>query len=300
MASVTELGYIGIGIENEPAWVEFATQVVGLQLLDEGLRDRFFLRMDSWHHRIAVHRNQGDDLLYLGWRVAGRPEFEAMQQQLEAAGVEFRLGTEAEARERHVLALIKLKDPAGIATEIFYGPEVSLNRPFHPGRPMHGRFATGTGGLGHCIVNQPDSERAYQFYKLLGMQGGIDYKVTLPGLPEARLTFMHCNSRQHSIAWGNVGGPRKKINHLLLEYEDLNDLGLTHDAVRARKIPVGLDLGIHSNDRLLTFYAANPSGWLWEVGVQVGQLAPTQQEYYREDVFGHQIETPELIFGPSD
>lgn len=301
MVSVTELGYIGIGVENEQAWRDYATQVVGLELLDEGLDDRFFLRMDNWHHRVTVHGNGGDDLLYLGWRVAGRRELEDMKAQLAGAGVVVREGTRAEAEERRVLGLLKLTDPGGIATEIFYGPEVSLHRPFHPGRPLHGRFSTGNGGMGHCIVNQPDSEAAYQFYRLLGMEGGVDYKVGPPDVPvNAELTFMHCNERQHSIAWGMPGASAKKINHLMIEYENLNDLGISHDAVRERQIPVAMALGIHSNDRVLSFYAVNPSGWLIELGAQVGQPHAAQHEYYRKDIFGHQLEKTGFIFADGE
>ena len=301
MVSVTELGYIGIGVENEQAWRDYATQVVGLELLDEGLDDRFFLRMDNWHHRVTVHRGGGDDLLYLGWRVAGRRELEDMKDQLAGAGVVVREGTRAEAEERRVLGLLKLTDPGGIATEIFYGPEVSLHRPFHPGRPLHGRFNTGNGGMGHCIVNQPDPEAAYQFYKLLGMEGGVDYVVGPPDVPvNAELTFMHCNDRQHSIAWGTLGASDKKINHLMIEYENLNDLGISHDTVRERQIPVAMALGIHSNDRVLSFYAVNPSGWLIELGAQVGQPHATQHEYYRKDIFGHQLEKTGFIFADGE
>jgi 2,3-dihydroxyethylbenzene 1,2-dioxygenase len=298
MSGVTELGYIGIGIKDEKAWVDFATKIVGLELLDEGLEDRFFLRMDLWHHRIAVHRNAGDDLLYLGWRVADEVAFKAMARTLETAEIDYRIASQAEAEERYVLGLIKLKDPAGIATEIFYGPEISMQRPFHPGRPLHGAFSTGAGGLGHCIVNQPDPDAAYAFYRALGLTGGVDYKIGPREAPEKlKLTFMRCNDRQHSIAWGNVGGSRKAVNHLMLEYTELYDFGYTYDLIRQHQIPVAMALGVHSNDRVLSFYAANPSGWLWEFGTPSGKPAPMQQEYYREDIFGHQIEARGYIFG---
>lgn len=296
MAGVTELGYIGIGVSDVDAWKAYATEVIGMEVLDEGLADRFFLRLDSFHHRLAVHNSGEDDLLYLGWRTAGRAEFEAMKETLRAADIPFREGSKAEAEERHVLGVLKLTDPGGIGTEIYYGPEVMMHRPFHPGRPLHGRFSTGSGGAGHCIVTQPDSEAAYRFYSALGLEGGVEVKVAPPVAPfDVELTFMHCNERQHSIAWSAPPTAAKKINHLMIEYQDLTDLGMSHDIVQQRKIPVAMSLGVHSNDRMLSFYSANPSGWLTELGAPIGQTHATQSEHYRSDIFGHQVARAEFF-----
>ncbi|MEL2319379.1 1,2-dihydroxynaphthalene dioxygenase, partial [Klebsiella pneumoniae] len=106
-AAVIELGYMGISVKDPAAWKSFAANMLGLQVLDEGDKDRFYLRMDNWHHRIVVHHNGQDDLEYLGWRVAGQPEFEALGQKLVDAGYKVRVCDKAEAQERMVLGLMK-------------------------------------------------------------------------------------------------------------------------------------------------------------------------------------------------
>lgn len=282
---VTELGYMGMSVTNGKAWKEYASEVVGMEVVDEGEKDRFYLRMDHWHHRIVVHVCDRDDLEYLGWRVAGPDELEEMAAKLKKAGYEFKVGTEAEAKERHVLGLLKLNDPSGNPTEIFWGPRVDVGKPFHPGRRMYGRFVTGEEGIGHCILRQEDDAKAYQFYRTLGLRGSVEYKLPLPNGMTAQPTFMHCNSRQHSVAFG-LGPMPKRINHMMIEYTDLDDLGLAHDIVRKRKLDVAVQLGKHSNDKALTFYHANPSGWLWELGWGAAKSGP-QQEYYHGDIFGH-------------
>ena len=92
MVQVTELGYMGIGVKDLDAWKNFATTIVGLELSEEGERDRCYLRMDYWHHRFVLHANGSDDLEYLGFRVAGGEEFAEMQHQLTEAGIKYRLG----------------------------------------------------------------------------------------------------------------------------------------------------------------------------------------------------------------
>ena len=203
-----------------------------------------------------------------------------------AAGLHH-LARKAQGRIAGILrrAELKLADPGGNPTEIFFGPQVDTHKPFHPGRPMFGKFLTGSQGIGHCILRQDDVEAAAQFYELLGLRGSVEYHLHLPNGMVAQPYFMHCNERQHSIAFG-LGPMEKRINHLMFEYTNLDDLGMAHDIVREKKIDVALQLGKHANDQALTFYCANPSGWLWEFGWGARQ-APSQQEYYTRDIFGH-------------
>ena len=285
MSNVTELGYLGFLATNLDEWKIFATEIAGMELVDEGEGDRFYLRMDNWHHRIAVHASDQDDLAYAGWRVVGPVEFEELVRKLEDAGIEIAVASDAEARERRVLGLAKTVDPGGNPTEIFFAPQVDTYRPFHPGRPMFGRFVTGEQGIGHCILRQDDVEAAVRFYRLLGLRGGVEYRLGLPNGMVAEPYFMHCNERQHSVAFG-LGPMDKRINHLMLEYTELDDLGLAHDIVRQRGIDVALQLGKHANDEALTFYCANPSGWLWEFGWGA-RKSLRQQEHYTRDIFGH-------------
>lgn len=285
LSDVTELGYLGLSATDLDAWKIYASEIAGMEVVDEGEGDRIYLRMDKWHHRITVHASDQDDLAYIGWRVAGPVEFEQIVKRLKDAKVEITVASDAEAQERRVLGLAKTVDPGGNPTEIFYSPQVDTFKPFHPGRPMFGRFLTGDQGVGHCILRQDDVEAAIQFYRLLGLRGAVEYRLNLPNGMVAEPYFMHCNERQHSVAFG-LGPMEKRINHLMIEYTELDDLGLAHDLVRQREIDVALQLGKHSNDEALTFYCANPSGWLWEFGWGA-KKAPAQQEHYTRDIFGH-------------
>ncbi len=287
MIQVTELGYMGLGVKNLDEWKNFATSIVGMELEEGRTADRCFLRMDYWHHRIILHADGSDDLAYLGFRVAGAEEFHGMQHQLSEAGIKYRVGSEEEATERHVLEILKLDDPDGNPIEIFHGPEVQASKPFYPGRRMHGHFKTATGGMGHCIVRENDIQAAYRFYSQLGMRGGVEYKIRF-GKQVVAPVFMHCNDRDHTVAFG-IGAQNRRINHLMIEVDNLDDVGLTYDLVRKHKIPVTITPGKHSNDQMYSFYFRNPSGWMFEYGWGA-RPATHQSEYYVEDIYGHQPE----------
>ena len=288
MSKVTELGYLGFNIADEAAWRRFATEIVGLEVVDEpGETDRFYLRMDYWHHRMVMHIGGGDDMAYMGWRVDDERALDALCQKLTDAGVTVRKATLEEAKERRVLGLAKLLDPAGNAVELFHSPLIDAHLPFHPGRRLHGKFVTGNQGLGHVLISANDLKASHAFYSLLGLVGDIQYHLEVPN-GTAMPVFMHCNGRQHSIAFGVPSSTQ--LNHLMLEYTSLRDLGKSHDLVRSNKIDVVLQLGMHSNDEALTFYFRTPSPWVMELGWASAEPIVSQQ-YHLSDVFGHGIET---------
>lgn len=291
MSIVTEVGYLGLSISDLDRWKLFACDIVGMEFLDEGEGDRAYLRMDEWHHRITLHLDGGDDFSYLGLRVAGPNELAAIADKLAQAGAEVRRGTEQEARERRVLELLKTSDPGGNQLEIFWGPQIDAHKPFHPGRPMFGGFVTGEQGFGHCVLAQGDVEAAIRFYELLGFEGSVEYVFTMPDGSFVKPVFMHVNGRQHSVAFLPAIPGTKQMNHMMAQYSELKDLGIAHDLVREHRFDVAVQLGMHSNDQMLSFYAGNPSGWAWELGWG-GCDASAQQAYHTRDVFGHGSEAP--------
>jgi 2,3-dihydroxybiphenyl 1,2-dioxygenase len=285
MGQVTELGYVGLGVKDLAVWKDFAANILALEVDDDG-PGRAFLRMDYWRYRLFLQEDGTDDLCMLGFRVAGPEAFRAMARDLADAGVAVQIGTPAEADARHVLEVMKLNDASGYPIEIFHGPHIQPHRPFHPGRRMHGRFKTGSGGMGHLIHRETVGfEKTCEFYNLLGLTGGIEYKIPIPGAPRpVEILFLHCNERDHTIAFGPPGS--KRINHLMFEMENFDDVGLTYEIVQQAGLPMAMTPGRHANDDMYSFYFMNPSGWMCEIGWG-GRPATKQSEYYSRDTYGH-------------
>ena len=130
MSKVLELGYLGFNASNMDEWRKFATECIGLEVASDTTDDCLFLRMDNHHHRIAIHKSDEDDMSYMGWRVATEQDLNAMAQKFDDAGIEYRMASVEEIRERRVLGLIKLHEPSGIPTEIFWSQKVDVMKPF--------------------------------------------------------------------------------------------------------------------------------------------------------------------------
>lgn len=271
--SINQLGYVGLGVSRVDEWEDFATNVLGMQVNGKSPKGELFLKMDGYHHRFAVKEGK-DDINYAGWQVKDDEELIAMANQLKSEGVEIQYGSSDEAKERHVTGLIKLEDPSGVPTEIFYGPEIAYNNYFRPSRNITG-FVTGNMGVGHIVLAVKDFEKTLHFYReILGMRPSD--ALPLPG-SGFRMAFMHCNPRHHSLGFvqaknpdGNQPysnpGPNKRLQHIMTQLQSLDDVGSAYYICQDRDYAFSKELGRHGNDYMVSFYVMTPSGFAWEYG----------------------------------
>jgi len=289
MTGVTELGYVRFGVSDIDTWRDLMGQTLGFEIRHDMNDDKLWLRMDNWHHRICIEKNDCDDLTAMGLRVAGREEFRAIQDKLTAAKVPFEIGSQEFAIERWVIEIMTFEDPAGIPIELFHGPHLDPHLPFYPARRRHGKFVTGAAGMGHLLINHGGVEESYEFYKMLGFRGASEFRVVIPGAPAPIAgVFMHTNvpgGREHTIAFGL---PEKKhCNHLMVEVDNIEDLMVSYQLVKEKGYPIVLDLGRHANDDAFSFYFKTPAGFAIEVSY--GCCGISEQSYMlRDDYFGHE------------
>jgi biphenyl-2,3-diol 1,2-dioxygenase len=266
MASVTQLGYLGLNVSNLAEWERFATEILGLQIVDKG-SDGFLMRMDENHYRFIVQQDGADDVAFLGWEVADQRSLQELASQLKAGGVEVAPGSPQDASVRGVAELVRFADPNGISCEAYYGPLMNFEKPFNSPRAISG-FVTDTMGLGHIVIRADDSAKTLKFYRdLLGMRISDFVDVKMRNNPEMRLglTFLHCNPRHHTLAFGEIPA-RKRLMHFMLQAKSIDDVGSTLYLAQDRGIPISGSLGRHTNDHMVSFYMRSPSGFEVEYG----------------------------------
>jgi biphenyl-2,3-diol 1,2-dioxygenase len=266
MASVTQLGYLGLSVSDLAEWERFAAEVLGLQPNGTDNKGSLFLRMDEYHHRFILSEGKDDDIAYVGWEVADQKSLQEIGAQLKAAGVEVTPGTGEEAKARRVVELLRFSDPSRIPMEVYYGPLMSYENPFKSPRPISG-FVTGDMGLGHMVLRVDDAEQSLRFYRdVMGLRISdfVELKMRRGGDP-LKLTFMHCNPRHHSLAFGVVPMP-KRLHHFMVQLKSVDDVGNTYYLCQDRGIKITGTLGRHTNDHMMSFYMGSPSGFEIEYG----------------------------------
>jgi len=86
---VQSLGYVGVGASDLADWTDFATNWLGMQMVERGNASRAF-RMDDRQQRIIVDRSLADGDRYFGFEVADASALDALAARLEAAEVPVR------------------------------------------------------------------------------------------------------------------------------------------------------------------------------------------------------------------
>jgi len=305
MASVKQLGYLALNVSDLEAWEKFAPDVLGLQVLPRDPDGSLFLRMDENHHRFVLTQNGADDIGAIGWEVNNQQELAELANQLRASGIEVTAGSPEEARARRVGELIKFNDPSGIASEAYFGPLVDHLNPFHSPRPIGG-FVTGTMGLGHIVLRVDDAARSLAFYRdILGMRVSdfIDLKMRR-GRPTDSITlsFMHCNPRHHTVAFGQFPG-NKRLLHFMLQLNSIDDVGAGYYLAQDRGVPISGSLGRHTNDHMVSFYMRSPSGFEIEYGFGARTVDDTTWKVQRHEsgsMWGHRGPTPPPTAKPAN
>jgi 2,3-dihydroxybiphenyl 1,2-dioxygenase len=293
MSTNVRLGYLAIEARDLDAWQSFAVDVLGLEASrrEDGA---MALRCDDWAQRFLVTQGPADDVTAIGWEVDDEAALRTVVECLHAATVEVTPGTDAEARDRRVTRLVKLRDPAGTPLEVFHGGECSSS----PFRSPHlvSSFVTGAQGLGHVVVGARDLEQSQRFYcDLLGFRLSDRIVCEIYGYP-VDITFLHASPRHHTVAIG--AQLPKRIHHFLLEVASMDDVGLAFDRAMRAGVKIIQTLGRHPNDRMFSFYGKTPSGFEFECGwgarsVDDATWVPTT--YDRISEWGHH---PPQAFAP--
>ena len=287
MSAIKSLGYLGLGVKDLDAWDVFATQILGLHSnrVNDG---RFLLRMDEYSWRFALHKDDADDLAYVGWEVADSDGLREVAERLRAIGVGATRASAEDAAILGVTELIRFTDPNGIRCEAYCGPSVEFEAPFHSPRPIAG-FVTGGQGLGHIVIAVTDIERSLRFYcEGLGFRVSdtIDMKF---GPKQFTMSFLHCNPRHHTIALIPIPAP-KRLHHIMMQVRSIDDVGTTLYLVQDQKIEVTATLGRHTNDHMLSFYMRTPSGFEIEYGWggrEVDDANWHLQKHQAPSIWGH-------------
>ncbi|MBJ19267.1 MAG: 2,3-dihydroxybiphenyl 1,2-dioxygenase [bacterium] len=281
--SIRTLGYVVIETCDLDAWRRFACDTLGLMATpapDGG--DAIHLRLDDRPVRIRVERSDREGLVAAGWEVADSDAFESFIAALKAADVDVEIASDELCAARGARGVARFRDPGDNPHELFYGT-IYDHQPFISPVGCSG-FQTADLGMGHVVLPMMDMAAGREFFKnVLGFR----VSDTLEG--PVSLAFLRCNPRHHSLAIASLPHPTGLV-HFMLELKTLEDVGRALDRVRAAGLHLSATLGMHTNDRMVSFYVRSPSGFDVEVGchgIRVDEATWTTGEITAPSFWGH-------------
>ncbi|HEY0561517.1 MAG: 2,3-dihydroxybiphenyl 1,2-dioxygenase [Mycobacterium sp.] len=284
---IVALGYLGLESAHASDWAEYGPQVLGFGLApsDGGT---VLLRMDDRHHRIAVRPAAQERLTYVGWELLNAPAWHDALATLAADGIAYTVGDAALCDERQVHRLAWFIGPDRMRHELFYGQSFHPHS-FLPGRP-HSGFVAGRGGLGHVVLAVPEWTDELQHF----VDDVLGFKWYGSGMSVGRLRFFRPrrNNRSHAIGYSVIPNTYG-LQHLGIEVNTLDDVGIAYDLVQERGIQLMATLGRHAQDPVISFYSYTPSGfpveYIWD-GLEDTDTEPfVEGRPQRVSVWGHKF-----------
>jgi len=255
---IAGLGYVAVGTTRIEQWRAFATDVLGmmpskLPLPPGGCA----FRMDDRMARLIVEPDDSDEVLSVGWEVAGRPEWDDLHSRFDKAGLTAEHVTGEAAQQRAVKELLRLEDPSGAVVEFGFQPLCDVIDRFIS--PNAVRFVTGDQGMGHVTRSVTNYSETVDFYtQVLGFRVRDTIDLGL------RATFASPNPRHHSIAL--MDESENFFRHIMLEVDSIDDMGRCYDRVQAGAAPLNRAIGRHFSDLIISFYMTTPTGFQIEYG----------------------------------
>jgi len=293
------LGYVLL--EDSPEgiaeWDGFATEILGL-MRGTAAGNAVRYRMDERVARFIIVPGTPRNFT-LGWEYPGEPAFRQALADLREYGVELTPVDAAGLTMRGVTEAYRFVDPVGVHSEVFYGGHVEPIVPFVS--PTGSRFVTDDQGMGHATLLVDDVEKAKQFY--LGPMGMYLRETTFQ-----KAAFFGANPRHHSFAAVQMPlhGGAAQLGHIMIEVEQLDDVGRALDKCLNGRAPLTTLLGKHWNDHMVSFYVRTPSGWDVEFGAggrrvkEVGDWSQVHQGGLAgASVWGHRLIGPNGEIGPN-
>ncbi|MHC1563614.1 VOC family protein [Actinomycetospora sp. C-140] len=155
--------------------------------------------------------------------------------------------------------------------------------------------------MGHATLIVGKAEEEIAFYQdVMGMH--------LRETTFQKTAFFGVNPRQHSLGMLGVlpDDAPPQLMHLMIEVDDIDDVGRAQDKCLDGAGPVSISMGKHWNDHVVSFYTQTPSGWDIEYGAggrRVDDTADWSQVHQAgvpgASVWGHRVVLPDGSLGPN-
>ena len=266
------LGYLVFAVRKPSRWERFCHDMLGLPEPVSNPDGSHGYRMDGAMQRLIVAEGAEDDLAALGLVCEDDTVFDALAARLRGMHIPVEEGSPPLRASRRVQWLMAIRDPDGNAVELAVGMEAAPV-PFVSGAFSSG-FHTGRLGMGHAVLVSHRLEAMEAFYTgVLGF-GVSERLATKVGPMHIRGIFLHCNERHHSVAIFDMP-LQKRMQHFMLQAEDVCDVGMAFERAKLAKVPISLNMGQHPHpDGTISFYGVTPSGFDFEIGAGCKEIEP--------------------------
>lgn len=260
-ADLHDIRYVRIGCEDLDTSIAFATDILGLELMERGANSAY-LRGDDRDHNICYTRGRESGQA-TGWEVESMAALDAAAAALEAEGVRVRAGTSAERDQRRVRGLVMVTDPTGNSIEL-------VARPNACGRRYYGTRDAGINAFSHVGLRTTNAPADEAFWV-----GNMGAKVS-DWIGDAAL--IRINEVHHNVALfpSSYAG----IQHVNFQVDTQDDIMRSFYFLQARNVRIVFGPGRHPTSGARFLYFQGPDDIIYEYSCGVRSITAEDEKTY--------------------
>lgn len=261
MVDLHDIRYVRIGSEDLDHSVEFATRILGLELVERDARTAY-LRGDNRDHNIVYIKGGGAGHV-TGFELPSRADLDAAAAELEQAGVRVHTGTAEECEQRRVKNLITITDPTGNVIDLVSQPAASGKRYF-PTRDA------GITSFSHVGLRTSDPSVDEAFWTSM-----LSAKVSdwIGDAPLLRIDDVH-----HKVALFPSAYPG--IQHVNFQVEGIDDIMRSFYYLTNNNVRIVFGPGRHPTSGARFLYFQGPDNIVYEYSTGVRMITAEDEKTY--------------------
>jgi 2,3-dihydroxy-p-cumate/2,3-dihydroxybenzoate 3,4-dioxygenase len=261
MADLQDVRYARIGSEDLDTSVRFATEILGLELMERDARCAY-LRGDDRDHNICYIKGRKSGQA-TGWEVASMDALDKAAAEFESAGVIVRLGTADERDQRRVRGLLVLNDATGNTIELVARP-AACGRRYFPSRDA------GISHFSHVGLHTKDAAADEAFWV-----GNLGAKVS-DWIGDAAL--LRINEVHHNVAL--FPSTKSGIQHLNFQVLTQDDIMRSFYYLQKRNVKIVFGPGRHPTSGARFLYFQGPDDVIYEYSCGVRMITAEDEKTY--------------------
>ncbi len=259
MVNLHDIRYLRIGTPDLESAVEFATKIVGLQLVGREGKAAYFrsdkvsARGDTRDHTLVYFEGDPSDHV-IAFDLKNRDDFDKAGAEIEKAGHPVHYGAKNECELRRVQQFLAFKDPTGNKIEI-------VVRPFHSGLRYFPSRDAGITHFSHIGLRTSDAPRDEAFWTRLLNARVSDWIGDAP--------LLRVNTIHHTLAL--FPSPHPGVQHINHQVEDFDDVMRSYYFLRDQGVKIVFGPGRHPSSSACFLYFEGPDKMVYEYSVGVKQ-----------------------------
>ena len=272
MIELTDIAYIRTGAADLAGAIDFATRIVGLELVDGGEPGVAHLRADARHHCLALVEGLWG-VIATGFTMADVDALALGETELEKGGITVTRGDAAECRSRRVREFIGLDDPFGNRIELVAGQQTL-------GRPVAFSRRAGITEFGHVCLDAPDVREAYRFWS-------TTFNVKVSDWIGDGACLMRIDPVHHKLAVFQADEPG--LCHMNFQVAEIDDIFRNWHFLLDHGVTIEMGPGRHPQSTAVFLYFLGPEGFTYEYSFGVRRIeddAAWTPRYFDPDELG--------------